>query len=229
MEPRAQRGFRNTPPALAAGTMESGFEQCLAAAMPHIKEFVKRQDAADADMGGGRAAADLLEQLGASTPESALPDEAADDLTGFAADIQQVLSESVATGHPNFLDKLYARPTPEGLVGDFVLSLVNSNAHTYAVAPVLLAVEVAVGRALRRLFGCARRVIPPPLLSRLLTPRFPGTMSSAVTESSALAGATATCSPSRSRATGPSRTCGPVGGGARSGRSCLRRHRATSP
>lgn len=130
-------------------TMESEVDRCLAAALPHIREFTRRQDAEIADMGGGRPAAELLDLLDGHT----LPHDAAGDLEGFSADVGRVLMESVATGHPMFLDKLYARPTAEGVVGDLVLSLLNSNAHTYAVAPVLMAVEVATGRALRRLFG----------------------------------------------------------------------------
>ncbi|OBA22732.1 PLP-dependent transferase [Metschnikowia bicuspidata var. bicuspidata NRRL YB-4993] len=60
--------------------------------------------------------------------------------------IDRVLQYSVNTWHPGFLDKLYASNNPIGVVGDIVLSLLNTNSHVYTVSPVVSVIENYVGR-----------------------------------------------------------------------------------
>ncbi|GEQ70428.1 hypothetical protein JCM33374_g4105 [Metschnikowia sp. JCM 33374] len=66
--------------------------------------------------------------------------------------IDNVLKYSVNTWNPGFLDKLYASNNPIGVVGDIILSLLNTNSHVYTVSPVVSVIENYVGRKYASLF-----------------------------------------------------------------------------
>lgn len=66
--------------------------------------------------------------------------------------IDKVLKYSVNTWNPGFLDKLYASNNPIGVVGDIILSMLNTNSHVYTVSPVLSVLENYIGRKYAALF-----------------------------------------------------------------------------
>lgn len=62
--------------------------------------------------------------------------------TALKTAVLQTLQYSVRTGHPGFLNQLYARADPISIAADWVISAANTNVHTYEAAPVFTAVEV---------------------------------------------------------------------------------------
>ncbi|QBM88147.1 glutamate decarboxylase [Metschnikowia aff. pulcherrima] len=66
--------------------------------------------------------------------------------------IDNVLKYSVNTWNPGFLDKLYASNNPIGVVGDIILSLLNTNSHVYTVSPVVSVIENYVGKKYASMF-----------------------------------------------------------------------------
>lgn len=66
--------------------------------------------------------------------------------------IDDILAYSVNTWNPGFLDKLYASNNPIGVVGDLLLSMLNTNSHVYTVSPVLSVLENFIGKKYASLF-----------------------------------------------------------------------------
>lgn len=66
--------------------------------------------------------------------------------------IDNVLSYSVNTWNPGFLDKLYASTNPIGVISDIILSVLNTNSHVYTVSPVLSVLENYMGKKYAGLF-----------------------------------------------------------------------------
>lgn len=66
--------------------------------------------------------------------------------------IDNVLTYSVNTWNPGFLDKLYASTNPIGVVSDLILSVLNTNSHVYTVSPVLSVLENYVGKKYASLY-----------------------------------------------------------------------------
>lgn len=97
------------------------------------------------------SADDLLNKLTTDGTLS-LPDHG-HDLQGFQDIIQNILTYSVNTTSPGFLDKLYASPHPPGIIADLILSVLNTNVHVYQVSPVLTLIEKCVTKALAAKFG----------------------------------------------------------------------------
>ncbi|KKY15364.1 putative glutamate decarboxylase [Phaeomoniella chlamydospora] len=64
-----------------------------------------------------------------------------------------ILSHSVNTFAPGFLDKLYGSTNAPGLAAELLLAALNTNVHVYQVSPVLTLIEKYVGRELAKLFG----------------------------------------------------------------------------
>ena len=58
--------------------------------------------------------------------------------------VENVLKYSVRTSHPRFFDKLYAGGDAIGQISELIISVTNTNCHTYAVAPVYSTMERAV-------------------------------------------------------------------------------------
>jgi glutamate/tyrosine decarboxylase-like PLP-dependent enzyme len=59
----------------------------------------------------------------------------------------------VRTGHPLFLDKLYAGVAPIGMASELLTSALNINTHVFQVSPVGTLMEIACMAELRRLIG----------------------------------------------------------------------------
>ena len=83
--------------------------------------------------------------LGAGDP--ALGDAA------LLAAVRTVLELSVQTDHPLFLNQLYSRADPFGVLGDWLVTATNTNVHTYEVAPVYTLVEQEVLNKVGRVLG----------------------------------------------------------------------------
>eukprot|EP01101_Sappina_pedata_P002106 TRINITY_DN12380_c0_g1_i1.p1 TRINITY_DN12380_c0_g1~~TRINITY_DN12380_c0_g1_i1.p1 ORF type:complete len:577 (+),score=160.75 TRINITY_DN12380_c0_g1_i1:1364-3094(+) len=66
--------------------------------------------------------------------------------------IRDVLHYSVRTGHPLFLDKLYAGSSPIGQVGELLAAILNTNTHVFSVAPVFTLMEIKALKTLNAIF-----------------------------------------------------------------------------
>ncbi|KAJ8601209.1 hypothetical protein CTAYLR_003271 [Chrysophaeum taylorii] len=70
--------------------------------------------------------------------------------------LEAVLETSVRTQHPLFLNQLYGESSAVSVGGEAALAVLNTNAHTYEVAPALTLVERAVVERVGRLVGWER-------------------------------------------------------------------------
>nr|CAH0113551.1 unnamed protein product [Daphnia galeata] len=66
---------------------------------------------------------------------------------------KQAVEYSVKTNHPKFLNQLYHACDPVGLAGAWLSEALNTNLHTYEVAPFFMMVEYTVLAHLRSFFG----------------------------------------------------------------------------
>lgn len=86
------------------------------------------------------------EQLQRVFAEAGIPlglkDSQASGSEELLAALRLALKYSVRTGHPKFLNQLYARADPISLAADWLVSALNCNVHTYEAAPVLTVIEV---------------------------------------------------------------------------------------
>ncbi|KAJ2372676.1 Glutamate decarboxylase 2 [Coemansia sp. RSA 2607] len=73
--------------------------------------------------------------------------------TGVWRDIRAALDAATNTWNPRFLYKLYAGPTPVGVLSEALLGLLNNNAHVFGASPAGALIEQAVGRRLCELAG----------------------------------------------------------------------------
>ena len=62
----------------------------------------------------------------------------------LASALDAVVDNSVRASHPMFMNQLYAGVDPIALAGEWAASALNSNVHTYEVAPVLTEIERAM-------------------------------------------------------------------------------------
>ncbi|KAI9503850.1 pyridoxal phosphate-dependent transferase [Coemansia spiralis] len=68
-------------------------------------------------------------------------------------DISEITATATNTWSDRFLFKLYAAPTPIGVVAETLLAVLNNNAHVFQASPVGAVLEAAVVRELARLAG----------------------------------------------------------------------------
>jgi glutamate/tyrosine decarboxylase-like PLP-dependent enzyme len=83
------------------------------------------------------------------------------DGTGVALDdllpiLESCLRYSVRTGHPQFLNQLYAGFDMAGFLGDMLASTVNTSMYTYEVAPLATLMEMELIRKMSSLVGFDR-------------------------------------------------------------------------
>lgn len=74
-------------------------------------------------------------------------------IIGLIPLIQNILSYSVNTWNPGFLDKLYASTNPVGIISEMLITLLNANSHVYHVSPALTTIENVVSKRLAQLLG----------------------------------------------------------------------------
>lgn len=72
---------------------------------------------------------------------------------GLLSTLSSILTHSVNTFSPGFLDKLYAATNAPGIASELILACLNTNVHVYQVSPVLTLIEKATTKALAKLFG----------------------------------------------------------------------------
>lgn len=130
-------------------------DQLLRLLHPKIVAYVEKSDPAsplyEKDSLGRYYSPDFLKNQLVGL-EDDLKDGIRGDNGALFAKIDQVLQYSVNTWNPGFLDKLYASNNPVGVVGDLVLSMLNTNSHVYTVSPVLSVLENYIGRRYAQLF-----------------------------------------------------------------------------
>ena len=66
---------------------------------------------------------------------------------------QIIVDYSVHTNHPHFLNQLYGHCDPVSIGGDWLAAALNTNVHTYEVAPVFTVMERAVIEKFARVIG----------------------------------------------------------------------------
>merc|ERR1740139_1066573 len=71
-------------------------------------------------------------------------DETPTSMQDLASALDAVVDNSVRASHPMFMNQLYAGVDPIALAGEWAASALNSNVHTYEVAPVLTEIERAM-------------------------------------------------------------------------------------
>ncbi|EGD74373.1 hypothetical protein PTSG_06384 [Salpingoeca rosetta] len=123
-------------------------EQLLAKVTPRVVEYIRQ----NADVDGSK----VVEYVPPEELKSKMGIELPEEGTGtdeIVERIDRVLKYSVRTGHPRFLDKLYAGSDPVGQVSEFLTAVVNTNVYTYAVAPVFTLMELEVLRKVAAVVG----------------------------------------------------------------------------
>lgn len=71
--------------------------------------------------------------------------------------VEAALKYSVRTSHPRFFDKLYAGSDPVGQVAELITAVLNTNVHTYAVAPAFAMMEQEVLKSMAAQVGSIPR------------------------------------------------------------------------
>jgi glutamate decarboxylase len=72
---------------------------------------------------------------------------------GLLSSLSSILTHSVNTFSPGFLDKLYASTNAPGIAAELILACLNTNVHVYQVSPALTLIEKTTTKALASLFG----------------------------------------------------------------------------
>eukprot|EP00164_Ancoracysta_twista_P010235 GFYU01015386.1.p1 GENE.GFYU01015386.1~~GFYU01015386.1.p1 ORF type:complete len:496 (-),score=148.58 GFYU01015386.1:53-1540(-) len=67
--------------------------------------------------------------------------------------IKTAMKYSVRTGHRRFMDKLYVGSDVIGQMAEWIAAVLNTNVHTYAVAPVFAVMEVELLRQMCKIVG----------------------------------------------------------------------------
>ena len=95
------------------------------------------------------------------------------DQAALLRSVDAVLEYSVNTTNPHFSNQLYGTADPIGVAGDWVVSVLNANAHTFEVAPVFTAIEFELLEKFGRIVGgdfavgCEGLFVPGGALSNL--------------------------------------------------------------
>jgi glutamate decarboxylase len=66
------------------------------------------------------------------------------DIAQLTTALDAIVGASVRSSHPMFMNQLYAGVDPIALAGEWASSALNSNVHTYEVAPILTEIERAM-------------------------------------------------------------------------------------
>ncbi|KAJ2028628.1 Glutamate decarboxylase 2 [Coemansia sp. S610] len=80
-----------------------------------------------------------------------IPEKDGIGTAGIWDDIQTICGAATNTWSERFLYKLYASPTPIGVVGEALVGLLNNNAHVFQASPIGALIEDRVGRQLAEL------------------------------------------------------------------------------
>ncbi|KAJ1723914.1 Glutamate decarboxylase 2 [Coemansia erecta] len=129
----------------SAQTADEELRVLLEAAAREFPAYVQHALSAQSPIVASHSAASVAATLPLTFPDRGL------GATSIWADIHAVLSSATNTWSPRFLYKLYASPTPIGVLSETLLGLLNNNAHVFASSPSGAVIEHAVGRQLCQL------------------------------------------------------------------------------
>lgn len=127
-------------------------DQLLTELKPKILEYIARADPnhdqyQPQSLGTYHEPAKLKEKFFGQNSAAATLDTKAQGVSKeLFATIDDILEYSVNTWNPGFMDKLYALNNPIGIIGDLILSILNTNSHVYTVSPVLSVIENEIGK-----------------------------------------------------------------------------------
>ncbi|KAJ2558302.1 Glutamate decarboxylase 2, partial [Coemansia sp. RSA 1836] len=80
-----------------------------------------------------------------------IPEEDGVGPAGIWNDVRTICGAATNTWSERFLYKLYASPTPIGVLGEALMGLLNNNAHVFQASPIGALLERQVGRRLAEL------------------------------------------------------------------------------
>ncbi|KAJ2456868.1 Glutamate decarboxylase 2 [Coemansia sp. RSA 2424] len=80
-----------------------------------------------------------------------IPEEDGVGPAGIWNDVRTICGAATNTWSERFLYKLYASPTPIGVIGEALMGLLNNNAHVFQASPIGALLECQVGRRLAEL------------------------------------------------------------------------------
>ena len=145
--------------------MAPSFEHLLEAVAPLLTEHLAQSDA------GSHAGADakITREWDADSVEALLqaldqPAQArpAQPTQALEQAVSGLLQYSVPTASARFLDKLYAGTDAVGCMSELVAAVLNTNAHTFQVAPAIIAAELLMLQRVRTLLGWPVPLRPSP-------------------------------------------------------------------
>lgn len=115
--------------------------------VPRVIEYIDSATKEGSKVGPSETPQEIRKQVDLTLPEKG------EGIDGLFESVEHVLSKSVNTWHPGFLDKLYASTNPVGVASDIILSVLNTNSHVYTVSPILTLIEKSVAKQYAGLFG----------------------------------------------------------------------------
>lgn len=125
-------------------------DELLSVLHPKLVDYVAAVDSGKSDLGTYHEPHQLKKEFTANEP--LLQKGLQNNHSELFRVIDKVFDYSVNTWNAGFLDKLYASNNPIGVVGDVVLSMLNTNSHVYTVSPVLSVLENFIGKKYASLF-----------------------------------------------------------------------------
>ncbi|KAJ2764440.1 Glutamate decarboxylase 2, partial [Coemansia nantahalensis] len=110
--------------------------------------YVRRNQEPQAAVVSGKRAGELQHDLELDLfPEQGLGQR------GIWGDVRAVCDAATNTWSGRFLYKLYAAPTPIGVVGEALTALLNNNSHVFCASPAGILIEARVAAKLAALAG----------------------------------------------------------------------------
>jgi glutamate/tyrosine decarboxylase-like PLP-dependent enzyme len=129
----------------------SDYQAVFDALLPAMVDFAQQSGDGSGKTVKDASASELLAHIDVS-----LPSGEGCSLQSLEAQVRSVLEWSVRSGHPMFLDKLYAGTDAVGVMGEMLISVINANVHTFKSAPVLTMIERECVREMGALVGFDR-------------------------------------------------------------------------
>jgi glutamate/tyrosine decarboxylase-like PLP-dependent enzyme len=123
------------------------FDALFKAVVPLLSEYVHESQQDSSKVVNYSTASDLRKKITLDEQEQGA------NLNDMVDAVKMALQYSVRTSHPLFMDKLYCGSEPVGQVAELVVSILNTNVHTFAVAPLFAAMEVELMSLFGRLIG----------------------------------------------------------------------------
>lgn len=126
------------------------FDELADKLVPLARKYLEANGKADTKVVDYKSPAELKEVFDFSLPAEG------SSMSELVAAVEQLLEYSVRTGHPRFMDRLFAGSEPVGYFAGFINGLLNTNAYTYSSAPVMTMIEVQMMKEFGAVFGWNR-------------------------------------------------------------------------